>query len=217
MAAELTTNSKTVRQFNWGCLLALSLPVILIAVFAWVAYRTGVEAERHQQEQLAAYAKKAFQAVKSGDHDATIWTAEQIEMLAADPDCVRNVTALDCGMVDLTGPHVVAAAKLVNVQRISVYDCPGTDNLLAAMKGMPSIEELGFDGIRLSDDTIRSFASFPNLKKVSFAFISTAQARLLRKTLPNAKIEIDETDPPEKKKGSRAESSDALLVPHPSH
>jgi hypothetical protein len=77
------------------------------------------------------------------------------------------------------------------VKRIVFYSCGGADDLLHAMKGMPSVEDLYFEVSGLSDDGVRVLGTFPNLKKVHFEqVIDREREKLLRDTLPGVEVEI---------------------------
>jgi hypothetical protein len=61
------------------------------------------------------------------------------------------------------------------------------------MKGSHSIEELSFDTTLLSDEGMKLLASFPNLKRVHFAYIrEPSKAKSVREALPGVEVEIDE-------------------------
>jgi hypothetical protein len=174
--------------------ITIAAMVALFAGLLVMVKRGGEEARRHQAEELARHAREEFQRAKAGSQTASLWNAELIGMLAADADCIRNIRTLNCGDYELTGPAVSELKKLVNVRYITFY-CSNSDNILAAAKGMPSIEELSFDSTSPSEQSIRSFVHLPNLKKLHFTFLDGERERLLRKILPEATIEIDEREP----------------------
>lgn len=196
MAPEITTLSTSSRRASRGCLAGILLAIALAVGFVWTALHSAEEARRHREETLAAYARKEVARVKSGEHAASLWNADQIRMLAADPDCVRNLATLHCMMDERTGPGVSELKKLVNVRHITFYSLD-TDQVLAAAKGMPSIEELSFSSTGPSDESIRSFAAFPNLKKLRFDFLDQQRERLIRETVPAVEIELPPPEPKE--------------------
>jgi hypothetical protein len=157
-----------------------------------LAEQSGKESEQRRAVELAELVAK----VKAGDDGSGIRVSRDgrlIEMLAGDPECVENLTSLRFDMANLSGPEVASAGKLVNVEKITFYSCYGAENVLSAMKGSAALEELGFDTTGLSDDGIQLLASFPNLRRVYFAYIhEPSMAKLLRETLPGVDVEIDE-------------------------
>jgi hypothetical protein len=160
-------DSTFVRTYRRGCLFALALAAVVVAGLV-VAIRVQFQRSREELErEKAQWRQEALEKVRAGDDGGKIHVfldARLIEMLANDPVCVRNLKNLFCDMADLTGPQTAQAAKLVNVRTIGFYDCKGVDNLLAALRGMPSVEEISIEGGDLSDDGIRLMASFPNLR-----------------------------------------------------
>jgi hypothetical protein len=182
------------RESKYGCLICALLAIVLVAGLVWSARQSAERSRRELAEQVATYAREDFQGVKRGQHRASIWTADQIVMLAADADCIRNATAIDFGMNEINGPGIREVNKLVNVQKATFY-CLPTDDILAAMEGMPNVEELSFDSTGPSEKSIRVFGAFPKLKKLRFSFLNPESERRVRALVPTVTIEIDSAVP----------------------
>ncbi|HEX6962289.1 MAG TPA: hypothetical protein VF175_10510 [Lacipirellula sp.] len=186
------TNASPRGASSAGCL-AMTMLMVLIIAGAAILIAQHLKRERQAFERRQAERRaELVEDVKSGADGSrlTITDAETLVALASDPDCVANLKTLTLGMVDLSG-DVAAASKLINVERITLYDCQGADNLLAAMKGSPVVEQIHVEVSRLSDEGVRLLATFPNLKKVRIEqVVNKARAELLRSTLPGVKVEI---------------------------
>ena len=88
-----------------------------------------------------------------------------------------------------------SVSKFVNLRRLHAYSCTDVENFLSALQASPAIEELSFEASVLTDEGIQLLATFPNLKKVGFQYIADKkQVDLLRATIPNAVVEVEETD-----------------------
>jgi len=180
---------------GWGCLIAVLVAVAVIVAGGAMIAAAQKSSRLALQRKMAAWATERFQKVKAGDdgsHTAVFLDPLLIEMLANDADCVANLTTLNLDMVDLNSPQSDAAGKLVNVKKVSFYDCDGRRRLLTAMTGLESIEEVSFD-TTVTDDEVRLLGTFPNLRRVHFPWVnSPAREKLIRDTLPGVEIQIDE-------------------------
>lgn len=185
-----------IQKSGHSCLIALALTAVVIAVSVALINSDLKEGVRHFERKKAERRTESFEKVKAGDDGNGIIVFQDprlIEMLAGDDDCIKNLKRLNLSSVDLNGPQTASAGKLVNVNKIAFYDCVGPEELLKAMKGSPSVEELSFDTTLVSDDGVRMLATFPNLKKVYFSYVNEqSREKLLRETLPGVEIEIEE-------------------------
>jgi hypothetical protein len=175
-----------------GCLIVTAIALVLIALLVVLAIRARKQVALQREAMRAKWRQQAFDAAKAGNERPLIFgDAKAIEMLAGDADCIRNVTHLQLSNVSFENVDLSAAHKLVNVRSISFYDCAHTEKLFSAMRGMPSIEGIGWESTYVSDDGIRSLAEFPNLKRVRVEdIVSDARERLLRETLPGVALNI---------------------------
>jgi hypothetical protein len=181
---------------GWGCLIAVLVAVaVIVAVGAMIASARKSSRLAFERKKVA-WATERFEKVKAGDdgsHTSVFLDPLLIEMLANDAECVANLTTLNLSSVDLNGPQTDAAEKLVNVKKVVFYDCDGAGRLLTALSGLESIKELSFDTTQLTDDDVPLLATFPNLRRVHFAWVnSPAREKLIRDTLPGVDIQIDE-------------------------
>jgi hypothetical protein len=172
--------------------------LLVIAAALVGAAGLGVYVAIHRQAQahsaiLHQINVDYFNRVKGGNDGANVVShdPELVEMLAADPVCVANLKTLYFAEIDFAEPGYAVARKLVNVNCLGMVSCRNSDRLLAAIKGMPSLEEIFFETSLLSDEGVAILASFPNLKKVHFEqVVSDAQEQLLKATLPSIELEI---------------------------
>jgi hypothetical protein len=176
-----------------GCLLAALVLVVLLVGGGVALYLKARDSRRRFEEHQAAHRQEEFDKVKAGDDGRGIFVflePKLTEMLASDPDCIANLKVLHLVSVDTSGPESAAAAKLVNVREVGFYG-GNADPILAAMKGSPALEAVNFEVSGLSDEGVRTLATFPNLKKVLFQQIVAPEREvMLRKTLPGVVIEI---------------------------
>jgi hypothetical protein len=146
-----------------GCLIAFVAGIALL--FASPSIYFYFEEQRHQA-YITKEATELFNEIKAGGNWGMIFDPLMIEMLASDEQCITNLTRLYFSAADLSDPRYKAVAKLKNLRTLEFYDCYHDDKLLAAMQGMPSVEEMEFDSMRESAERERLLKTFPNLKTV---------------------------------------------------
>jgi hypothetical protein len=192
-------NESATNGLGRGCLIALAVAMAFVVGIVTLISSRQKAANPDFERKKAGWRTESFQKVKAGDDGNGIFVyldPRLIEMLANDADCVANLATLILNMADLSGPQTASAGRLVNVKKVVFYDCAAAGNLLTAMKGLGSIEEIAFDTTQLSDADVRLLATFPNLKRVHFAWVNDpSREKLLRDTLPGVEIQIDESGP----------------------
>jgi hypothetical protein len=148
-----------------GCLIAFAVGILLLvaAYYAIIAYD-----EYQHNKFITEQCTKYFNYVKAGGSGCLVIDPLGIEMLASDEQCIANLKYLHFTSVDLSDPRYESVTKLKNLRTIEFYDCHNDDKLLAAMQGMPSVEEMEFDSMRESAERERLLKTFPNLKTVTY-------------------------------------------------
>lgn len=69
----------------------------------------------------------------------------------------------------LTGEHYRTIGGLQKLRVLTLYNrCTLTDDTLALLSGLESLEELQIDGAKFSDDGMKAFASMKGLRKCTF-------------------------------------------------
>lgn len=177
------------RENSWRSVVGVALILItLIGVLIVSIYQLHqAELARDQQRRN----REAFAEVKSGQSEVSIHSPDLVAMLVGDEDCIRNLTTVYFFSADLNDPRFAEVSKLTNVSDIWIYDCSGVEGFLNSIKGMPSIETLSFESIRLTDGLSEKLTSFPNLKKVHFEQeLDGKDIDTLRRLVPNATIEV---------------------------
>ncbi|MBL7040429.1 MAG: hypothetical protein ISR77_17460 [Pirellulaceae bacterium] len=163
-----------------------ALLALLIPVGYYSARRSQAELEREQQERRL----RTIAEIRSGRGDVMIWDAELLEMLVDDPQCVQTVTSIHFFMADLGDPRFRRVREFENVNNIGFYDCGNADNVIVAAKDMASIESLFFEVTRISSESLKSLAAFPNLKKVRFEqVVADETIDELSRLLPDVAVE----------------------------
>jgi hypothetical protein len=176
-----------------GRLVAAATVALVLVGLGSAVYLVLQSDQREFDRRQAVRRSESVEKVRAGDDGSgiTIFDPLLLEMLASDTDCVANLTTLCFSMADLSSREVASAGKLVNVKKIVFYSCHGADDVLTAMQGLPSVEELYFEVSGISDDGVRRLAAFPNLRNVRFEQVIDEQREdLLRETLPGVVIEI---------------------------
>jgi len=169
----------------------IALPCLMVGGVFILAQQEREELAKQRVAKLA----KEFENVKRNRSVRVFWDPTLIVMLADDSESAQNLTEFELSMVDFRDQNMSAAKNLLNVKRIYAYSCHGIENLLSAMQGSPAIEELHFDTTSLSDEGVQLLATFPNLKRVRFNYVSEQErVDLLKSTIPHVTLEIDETE-----------------------
>jgi hypothetical protein len=150
-----------------GCLIAFICGTILIVAAGYGLYYLN---EYQHNVNVTERSTRFFNSVKAGDDGRLIFVFDQllVEMLASDEQCIANLTHLKFIDADLSDPRYEAVAKLKKLRTLHFYSCYDAEKLLAAMQGMPSVEEITFDSMRESKERERLLETFPNLKKVNY-------------------------------------------------
>jgi hypothetical protein len=159
-----------------------SLPVLL-GVAGWLAIRQNDAAEAHRRAQWRQQEFNRFKQGKDNNDRAMVMDGELLAMLAGDPDCVNRVTTLDFTSTTITPEAAAQVARLKNVREITFYDTQGADEVLSHARHLP-IEKLYFSTSRVSPDSLRSLANFPQLKRVDLEFAFDAEHIEALETLP---------------------------------
>ena len=167
----------------FACLgIAAAVPALL-ALMGWLVIRQHEADEAHRRAQRRQH---EFNRIKQGtdkNDRAMVMDGELLAMLADDPDCVNRVTTLDFTSTTITPEAAAQVARLKNVKEITFYDTHGADEVLAHARHLP-IERLYFSTSRVSPDSLRSLANFPQLKRVDLEFAFDAEHREALETLP---------------------------------
>lgn len=192
-SADLPSKNSARGRLIAGAIVASVLAALVIAV----QFKMRSD-QRHFELRQAEEREKSVRVVQAGDDGENVVVfldSRLIEMLAADPKCVANLKTLRLDMADLSGPETAAASKLVNVRRISFYNCTAANNLIAVMQGSSAVEEIRFEVTSLSDDGVRLLGTFPNLRRVHFQQIVDAErVKLLRRSLPGVELELPDAE-----------------------
>ncbi len=136
-----------------------------------------------------------FNEAKRSSIAHVIMEPEVINKLAEDEESVEELVELNLNSINFHDVDMTPAGKLSKLKTICAYSCTDVENLLSALQGSTSIEELSFDSTLLSDEGIQLLATFPNLKKVYFSYIADKKrVDQLRATIPNVFVEVRQTD-----------------------
>ena len=185
--------SKSDRPFAWlWVVTGLLLFCGVIAYLVHLGHQQSIAEIQHAQQHRES---ESFEAVKGGKSEVTVYQSPEIlSMLADDPDCVRNLRSVCFFICELGDPRFFKLSKLTNVREIAIYDGRGVEAFLKAIGGMPSIERISFESIRLDDEMLEQLAAFPNLKRVHFERdLDPSQIELLQRVIPNVEIEMVNT------------------------
>jgi hypothetical protein len=175
-----------------GCLIAFGVAVALLGALLVAGMILGPRAE---QKQRAARVQAQFNEAKGRSSVYVFMQAEVIVKLAEDAESVGELVELNLSSINFHDIDMAPAGKLSKLKTIYAYDCTDMENLLSALQGSTSIEEISFDSMLLSDEGIQLLATFPNLRKVYFSYIADKKrVDLLRATLPNAVVTVEQTD-----------------------
>lgn len=173
--------------------IAIALVLVFIGLMAYLLVQATHQNRHRLREHEAMVQLEDFERVKSGEDGGSIVIHDPalIEMFAKTPECVTSLESLNLSMVDLSDPRFRKINQLTGVRKIFLYSCTSADELLMAIKGMPSVEEILFETTPLTEDSIELLTTFPNLKKVRFEQVVTrSSGKRLNKALPNVKVEI---------------------------
>jgi hypothetical protein len=149
-----------------GCLIAFICGTILLVAAGYGLYYLD---EYRHNVNVTERCTRFFNMVKAGDDGRMIFVIDPllVEMLASDEQCIANLTYLRFVDADLSDPRYEAVAKLKNLRTLHFYSCYNSEKVLAAMKGMPSVEEITFETMRGSEERERLLKTFPNLKRIN--------------------------------------------------
>lgn len=131
--------------------------------------------------------------MKAGDDGSGVYILDSlaIEMLANDPDCATNLKILVLEYMEIEEERVSAAGNFKHVETIYFNSCTGTEYLLEAMKGSPSVEVITFETTRLNDNSIEMLTTFPNLKHLVLEYVvEDSMPPLLKEKFPGVQIDI---------------------------
>lgn len=203
------TSSKPQSLISRGRVAAL---VALLAFAALLVF--GIPYLREQkrlafERQQAEWRQEAFDRVKNGDHSALIMDTSLLPMLARDADCVANLKELNFSMTAITQENARFVSQLKNVQTLYFYDTVGADLVLEHARDLP-ITRMGFEMDRLSKDSLRELADFPDLTYLHFEHVMFPNEIAILETLP-PRIEVHVPYPAENEPGfeERGEPADA--------
>jgi hypothetical protein len=160
-----------------------------------VLYGSHLQSVAERQRNQRARERESFEQVKAGESKVTVFgTPEILEMLAADPDCVRNLDSVYFVMCDLSDPRYEVLTKLTNVDDIGIYDCQNLDVFLSNIPGIESLESIYFESIRIEGKMLKRLGAFPNLTRVHFERrLDVPEVQQLRQSLPHATIEFTDS------------------------
>lgn len=199
---NLSAARHTRLRFGLIVLAGVSAVVVLIAISLYGSYLSSIaESQRKQRAREV----ESYQQVKAGESQVMVYrTPEILEMLAADPDCVRSLDSVYLFLCDLSDPRYEVLTKLTNVDDIGIYDCEGIDDFLKHIAGIESLESIYFESIRIEGNMLKRLGAFPNLTRVHFERrLDVPEVQQLRQSLPNVKIEYTDSlgktivDPPD--------------------
>ncbi|WP_152101250.1 hypothetical protein [Lacipirellula parvula] len=175
-----------------GCLIFAGAAVVLLGALLVVGRILGPRAVKRQR---AARVESMFDSAKGRSSAYVFMEAGVIKKLSEDEESVEELVELNLSSIDFHGVDMTPASKLSKLKTIHAYDCTDIEDLLSALQGSTSLEELSFDSMLLSDEGIQLLATFPNLKKVYFTYIADKKrVDQLRATIPNVVVEVEETD-----------------------
>lgn len=175
-----------------GCLIVAGVAVVLLGALLAAGRILG---PRAAERQRVTRVKSLFNEAKGRSSAYIFMEAEVIKKLAEDEESAKELVEFNLSSIDFQGVDMTPASKLSKLKTIHAYDCRGIENLLSALQGSASLEELSFDSMVLSDDGIQLLATFPNLRKVYFTYIADKKrVDQLRATIPNVVVEVEETD-----------------------
>jgi len=98
---------------------------------------------------------------------ATLLTQAGGEVKPPGGKTVTNVFFKDSSA--LTPDHFRAIAGLRSLKTLTMYNkCPLTDETLAPLGALQSLEEVEIDGAKISDDGMKAFAAMKSLRKLTF-------------------------------------------------
>jgi hypothetical protein len=124
--------------------------------------------ERDQARQIREWMLEQTDQLRRGEINCLVQPDPAfIEELLADTTCAAKVRDLYVGS-DLSDPRLGRLREFPNLKCIIFLFARNHDSFLERLNGMTSVEELTFDRTRLSRDTVRHIAAFPNLKSLSF-------------------------------------------------
>ena len=174
-----------------GCLLVAGVVVVLLGALLVAGMILG---PRAAERQRVARVESLFNEAKGRSSAYVFMEAEVINKLAEDKESADELIEFNLSSIDFQGVDMTPVVKLSKLKTIHAYDCRGIENFLSALQGSPSIEELSFDSMLLSDEGIQLLATFPNLKKVYFTYIADKKrVDQLRAAIPNVVVEVEET------------------------
>ena len=189
-----------------GCLIAFVVGIALLVAAGYGLYYLD---EYQHNANIAGLNTTAFNMVKAGAGRALIFDPAMIEMLANDEQCIANLTFLTFIEQDLSDPRFKDIAKLKNLRTVEFYDCHNDEKLLAAMQGMPSVEEMEFDSMLESADrttaedfseseeghvriTARPGCHRHNFRPLSYLFVAMLSISRPHRGQPEEKLPVHE-------------------------
>src|SRR4029077_14041201 len=81
--------------------LVIAIYAIIVSLIGYVIRVTEREAAEQLSKHRHEYAVKEIASVHDGKTDASVWSTEQLGMMAQDDACVDNVSTLNFSMLDL--------------------------------------------------------------------------------------------------------------------
>ena len=184
---EPKTQSK---RRHFGCLFLLGSAVAFALFSLYADYHVRIAVRAELERLLQEDREKQLAEVRAGYSVVNIDDAKMMQMLADDPACRENVTNICLTMTDLGDPQFRRVREFPNLKELSFYCCRNADNIMAAARDLSAIESLFFEGTSVSDETLRSFAESPNLKKLHFEQVMPdATIDELKRLFPDVEIE----------------------------
>ena len=161
----------------------LTCAIVMVIVVLFATRHIREKSRLTFESEQAQRRQDAFEKVKHGDHIVHVDDSRLLQLLANDPECVKNLTELVFFAADVPAEDARHVARLTNVRSIGFYDTDGADYVLQHARGLP-VEELGFETTRISDDSLRNLSEFTRLKRVHFEQVMDRDAIAILDTLP---------------------------------
>jgi hypothetical protein len=194
--AESQHNLSAIRRsrlrFGLLAFAGISAVFAVIATSLYGSYLSGIAENQRKQR---AREVESIHNVKSGESRVTVYgTPEILEMLVADPDCIRNLHSIGFFICDLGDPRYEVITKLTNVDDIHVYDCHGIDDFLDNISGMESLKSVSFESVFTEGEMLKRLGAFPNLERLHFERqLDAPEVQALRQSLTHATIEYTDS------------------------
>jgi hypothetical protein len=160
---------------RWSCclftLFFFLAVVVLLVIVAWMSRRWQ---RSYQLAESRDRWERQVADVKAGKRTCLIWPEPRFleEFVKNQPDAAAKVTGVEFYIGKVSDERFGYLRQLPHLEAIHFYEVwEGADSFLSRIKGMEALTRLSFSKTPLSEEGVRTIASFPHLKRLHIDYM----------------------------------------------